>query len=261
MSAICLVLIAWGLVALVMSFLWKKQKETKNAGTVDVAWAFSFGFVALFYLFFSDTEGTGAFEKKLLIAGLVCLWSFRLGSYLYRRVVGEEEDGRYAELRSSWGEDFEKKIFIFFQFQALTVGLLSLAFFVPMYTSWGSLDLVASIVFVVALTGETIADRQLERFKSNPSNRGRVCREGLWAYSRHPNYFFEWMHWWAWPLFAFSSSYVWIPLGIAALMLFFIIKMTGIPATEKRMLESKGEEFREYQRTTSAFVPWFPKTK
>jgi len=257
MSPILLVLIAWALVAVVMVPLWQKQKVTKNAGTVDVAWSLSFGFVAVLYFFLSGSSGE--LGKKLLICCLVCLWSFRLGSYLWRRVVGEEEDGRYAALRESWGDKFETNLFYFFQFQAATVALLSLAFLVPLYTAWRPLDLLAALVFLVAFVGETIADLQLERFKRNPENKGRVCKVGLWQYSRHPNYFFEWMHWWAWPLFSLSSSYFWLPLGITFLMLFFIIKMTGIPATEKRMMESKGEEFLEYQRTTSAFIPWFPK--
>ena len=105
--------------------------------------------------------------------------------------------------------------------------------------------------------GESIADAQLARFRSQPASRGKVCEAGLWRYSRHPNYFFEWLHWWAYVMFAIGASHWWIALLLGpVLMLIFLLKITGIPHTEARALESRGQAYRQYQRTTSVSVPW-----
>ena len=112
----------------------------------------------------------------------------------------------------------------------------------------------------MALAGEALADRPLEWFKKDPKNRGRVCQVGLWRYSRHPNYFFEWLAWMAFALFALPSPLGFLSLACPALMLWFLLKVTGIPATEAQALRSKGEAYREYQQSTSAFFPWRPKS-
>jgi len=120
-------------------------------------------------------------------------------------------------------------------------------------------DVLAIAVWIVAIAGEGVADRQLARFRADPENRGKTCRAGLWRYSRHPNYFFEWVHWFTYVLLAFGSPYVWLTLAGPAVMLLFLYKVTGIPYTEKRALMSRGDDYRRYQETTSAFVPWFPR--
>ncbi len=126
-------------------------------------------------------------------------------------------------------------------------------------TPLGWLDALGALVLLTSVVGESIADRQLERFRADPANKGRVCRDGLWRYSRHPNYFFEWIHWLAYvPLTAGTG---WLPyMFIAPLILvLLIVFLTGIPPTEAQSLRSRGEAYREYQRTTSAFFPWFPR--
>ena len=100
---------------------------------------------------------------------------------------------------------------------------------------------------------------QLKQFKANPANKGRVCQAGLWNFSRHPNYFFEWLVWVAFFLFALGSPWGWVTIYCPALMLFFLLKVTGIPMTEELAVKTKGDAYREYQRTTSVFVPWFKK--
>jgi steroid 5-alpha reductase family enzyme len=109
--------------------------------------------------------------------------------------------------------------------------------------------------------GEGVADEQLAAFKRDPANRGRVCQRGLWNFSRHPNYFFEWFVWVAWALYALASPFGWGALICPALMFFFLFRVTGIPATEAQSLRSRGEEYARYQRTTSSFVPWFKKSE
>jgi steroid 5-alpha reductase family enzyme len=93
----------------------------------------------------------------------------------------------------------------------------------------------------------------------NPANRGKTCQEGLWRYSRHPNYFFEWLHWFAYVSWAAGSGLEWLAWMGPVIMLWFLVKVTGIPASEAQSLKSRGEEYREYQRRTSAFIPWFRK--
>ena len=111
------------------------------------------------------------------------------------------------------------------------------------------------------MRGEALADSQLTRFKANPDNAGQVCKQGLWRYSRHPNYFFEWLHWFAYLVIGATFTTL---MGYAALagpivMLVFLVFVTGIPYTEMRAVQSKGEAYRQYQRETSAFIPWSPK--
>jgi steroid 5-alpha reductase family enzyme len=125
--------------------------------------------------------------------------------------------------------------------------------------SYGITVVVGACLGVLSIAGESLADRQLSRFKQKPDSVGRTCREGLWRYSRHPNYFFEWLHWCSYPLIAIGASqagWLWcLPLA----MFVFLWFVTGIPYTEKQALKSRGDDYRDYQRTTSAFFPWRPK--
>ena len=126
-------------------------------------------------------------------------------------------------------------------------------------SAFGARDLAGAALWLASVTGEGIADRQLGRFRSEPSNRGKVCREGLWAWSRHPNYFFEWLHWWAYPLLAAGSSLAGFAWAGPFVMFFFLTKITGIPLTEARSLRSRPESYRRYQREVSAFFPLPPR--
>jgi steroid 5-alpha reductase family enzyme len=164
-------------------------------------------------------------------------------------------------LRESWGQRAQAFFFWFFQVQALWTAMFSIPFLVvafndaPAPSPW---DIAGIAAALVAIAGESLADAQLARFRADGKNKGRTCRAGLWRYSRHPNYFFEWIHWWAYVLLAVGSSCWWAALSGPAIMLLFLYKVTGIPYTEKRALASRGEDYRRYQETTSAFIPWFP---
>lgn len=246
-------------VCIVMAGAWLKQRRTKNAGIVDVLWAGSIGALALLYLLTAD----GWFPRRLLACGIAIAWSARLTWYLAGRVASEPEDGRYKELRDEFGKDFDRWIFWFFQAQALLAVLLSLAVLVPasaeLPEAWRVLDFVGLGVFAVSLVGEAIADRQLHAWRRNPANRGVTCRAGLWRYSRHPNYFFEWLHWFAYPLIAIGLPWGWtLWLGPVA-MYVFVVRVTGIPPTERQSIRSRGDDYRAYQRTTNAFFPGPPR--
>jgi steroid 5-alpha reductase family enzyme len=253
-----LALVSWLMAAVVMAALWFVHLKIKNAAIVDVGWAGNFTLIAIL----GYVLGDGYPGRKLLISFMVILWSARLAYYLFRRTVGHEEEGRYKQLRQQWGEHINRKFFVFFQFQAGLNVILSLPFFLAYLNPTreiSPLEWFGLALWLVALIGEALADKQLSDFKSNPENRGQVCRVGLWRYSRHPNYFFEWLIWAAYFVFALASPLGWLAAISPLLMLYFLFKLTGIPATETQALRSKGEAYREYQRTTSTFVPWFPK--
>ncbi len=252
------ILIAWLAMAMVMASLWLVQRVTRNAGIVDVAWSFGTALSAVWLLLYADGDVT----RRWIVGGMVGLWGARLGWHLATRMTREPEDGRYQQMRQRWGDHEQWKLFGFFQIQAAWAVL----FAIPMLAAgmntrepmaW--FDVAAIAVWLVSITGTTVSDWQLSRFKSRDNSSGKVCRVGLWQYSRHPNYFFEWVGWWAYLLLAVGSSWWWVAALGPAVMLFFLLKVTGIPPTEARALESRGDAYRDYQRTTSAFFPLPPK--
>lgn len=243
-----------------MALIWIISVRIRNAGIVDIAW--SAGFTPLAWLYF--WQGEGASFRKLMITAMVSGWSLRLGLHLYKRVMGHHpvEDARYAQFREKWGAAFNSKMFWFFQIQALLLWALTLPFLLAcMNPSPGvhALEWAGLALWCIALIGETIADRQLAAFAAKPENRGKVCRQGLWNYSRHPNYFFEWMIWVAYFVFALAQPHGIWTIYCPLIMLHFLLNVTGVKLAEQGSLKRRGDAYREYQRTTSAFVPWFNK--
>ena len=248
------------LIAMVLAFsaVYAAARRSGNAGLVDVAWSAGFSVVAAL----AAALGSGWPARRFLIAAMTAAWSLRLAVYLYGRVVGHAEDGRYVELKRRWGAQVNRKMFEFFQFQALLVVALSAPLLVAASNPAPGLhppEWAAAALFAIALGGEAVADAQLARFKAAGGGPGRVCDVGLWRYSRHPNYFFEWLVWVSYFAFAAASPGGLWTLYCPALMLYFLFRVTGIPATEEQALRTKGDAYREYQRRTSAFVPWFPR--
>ena len=240
---------------IVMTALWLLQRRTGNAGVVDVGWSAGVGIVGVL----AAALGAGWAPRRLLVGAMIALWALRLAAYILRRVLGEPEDGRYARLRVEWGAGFQRRLFFFYQAQAVLAALFALPVWVVTgdpRPGWGARELAAVAVWLAAVAGESLADRQLARFRADPANRGRTCSSGLWRYSRHPNYFFEWLHWWAYVVLALGAPLAWLTLVGPVLMLYFLLKVTGVPATEARALLSRAD-YAEYQRTTSAFIPWF----
>ena len=249
----------WGASVLVLQALWFVQRRHKDAGLADVGWAGSLAALAIWYAVVG--EGSGA---QRLLAGIVGgLWGGRLALHLlFDRCLGKPEDGRYAYLREHWGERADVQFLWFFQLQALVAALLSVPFLLMagnpaealLPVQWFGLAL-----FVLAKGGEVVADRQLARFRARPDSRGRTCREGLWRYSRHPNYFFEWLVWCTFAALAWPAPGGPWALAMPVLMYVLITKVSGIPYTEAQALRSRGEDYRRYQRTTSPLIPWFPR--
>lgn len=253
-----LLLTAYLAMVVVMAGLWVLQLRGRNASIADVGWCMGLMAVVLWYA----TEATGEGERKILVAVMAALYAGRLGLYiLLNRVIGKTEDARYRCLREQWGSSATVKMFGYFQLQALAVVAFSLPFLVLIQNPrppFALVELVGLLIWIVAVTGEAMADWQLAQFRSKPWNRDRVCRDGLWFYSRHPNYFFEWIHWWAYVVMAIGTP-GWILTWIGPVAMgWALLKVTGIPLAEAQALASRGEDYREYQRTTSQFVPWFP---
>lgn len=257
---ICLLLVATGFAVALMLIIWGVALRINNLGIVDIAWSFSFLPIVIFFAVV--THGDPA--RRWLVAAMAGLWSLRLGTHVGVRVVKAHprEDVRYGKFRTEWKAKFKLISFAFFQLQALSIGALSTVFLLPCLNSRPeitALEWAGVVIWAIALAGESVADTQLKRFMANPTNAGRICQSGLWNYSRHPNYFFEWLVWVGFFLFAWDSPEGCFTVLCPGLMLYFLLRVTGIPLTEEFSVKSKGDAYRHYQQTTSAFVPWFKK--
>jgi len=250
-----------GILCLLQLGLWFWQLRTRNAGWVDVGWAFGLAVVALV----AATLGPAPVERRLLVGAMGGLHGLRLGLHLWHRVATDtHEDGRYQALRAAWQQGLQLKFFAFFQVQALLDVALGWPFLLAAWNlrpSLHPLEWVAALLWLAAWVGEAMADAQLRRFKARPEMAGRTCRDGLWRYSRHPNYFFEWLVWVAYFLLALTAPWGWTAVLAPVLMLHFLLRVTGIPYTEAQSLRSRPEDYARYQRETSPFIPWFPKAQ
>jgi steroid 5-alpha reductase family enzyme len=260
MTPLLLILSALAGLCVLFAGLYLVARHIDNYGIVDIAWSYAFAALAWHYALLAP----GWPVRKALLAAMVALWSLRLGTHLHRRVMGHHpvEDGRYVQLRKDWADNFAPKMFGFFQLQAASVVLLGGAFLVASLNpapQLHPLEIAGAALWLLALVGEAVADWQLAVFKRDAASTGKVCTAGLWRYSRHPNYFFEWLVWVAYFVFALASPHGWVAAIGPASILFLLLRVTGIPLTEEQAIRSKGDAYRRYQQTTSAFVPWFPK--
>jgi steroid 5-alpha reductase family enzyme len=260
MHPLLLAALALALCCTAFAALYLLARRIDNYGIVDIAWSYAFGQVALLYAVLAP----GWPPRRALVAALALVWSVRLGAYLHNRVMDHhpEEDGRYKAMRTRWTANFAAKMAGFYQLQAASVVLLATPFLLalarpePGFT-W--IDTFALALFLLALAGETLADAQLAAFKKAPANKGRVCDTGLWALSRHPNYFFVFLTWLSFALFALPAAWGWLGLIAPASILYLLLCVTGIPMTEEQALRTKGDAYRAYQARVSPFIPWFPR--
>ncbi len=261
MIAAALVLAAVAL-CLSMAGAWLLQRRTGKSGWIDAVWSVATASVgALLCLLPLNTPG-GPSSRAWLVALMLLVWGLRLGSHIAARTLHGGEDPRYADLAAQWGDSFPRRLFFFLQIQALCSFVLVASAFIASRNPApfpGLLDLFGVIVFVASITGETVADRQLQAFRNNRANKGGVCDVGLWGMSRHPNYFFETLIWVAYVLIAINapSAYPWGYLTIAApvLMYWLLAHVSGIPPLEASMAKSRGAAFANYQARVNAFFP------
>jgi steroid 5-alpha reductase family enzyme len=248
--------------SILMTLAWLVQQRSGNSGWVDTIWTLSVGLVGAGAALW-PVAGAAPNARQWLVAALVLIWSLRLGVHIAVRTVALPDDPRYAAFARDWGLDAPRKMFIFLQNQGFGSIPLAFSIFIAARFPDSSLrlqDALGALILIAAIAGEAVADTQLKRFRLDPANQGRVCDIGLWRWSRHPNYFFEWLGWLAYPVIAISPEYGWgwASLPAPAFMYWILVHVTGIPPLEAQMLRSRGERYRDYQSRTSAFFPLPP---
>lgn len=236
-------------------------RKVKLMAIVDTIWTAGLGISALVYHTVLGLESIRSWAVLLVIF----LWSFRLSFHLYRdRVFSGHDDPRYKALAEHWGARSARNFYFLFLAQIIFIALFLFPVSIAMQNPqplWAWTDTLAVLIGISAMLGEWIADRQLANFRANPKNKGGVCKERLWRYSRHPNYFFEWLHWFAYLAFSMGSSLVGFALVGPIAMFIFLRFLTGVPYAEMSSLKSRGEAYRQYQSSTNAFFPWIPRDK
>ena len=246
--------------AMAMSFAWALQRATGASGWVDTVWSFAVGIVGMAAAL-RPIDGIVS-PRQWMVASLVGFWSLRLGGHIARRTMRGGDDPRYAVLAQEWGKNFPLRLFLFLQIQAVAGVILVLAVRLAAtnkaaFPSYG--DMAGVALLSVAIAGEAVADAQLDRFRLQYQGSLSVCETGLWRWSRHPNYFFEWLCWCAWPLIAIDLTgahpWGWISLAAPALMYALLVHVSGIPPLERHMIATRGNDYRRLQARVNAFFP------
>lgn len=241
-----------------VTLTWVFAKKVNNFSIIDATWSFSFLIQGLLFSLLSSGDP----ERKTLALAMLGLWSLRLGYFLTKRIYNHHPhiDSRYLKLQEEYGANYLFRFYLFYLMQAVSVSVLTLPFvFVFQNESpVSAYEWAGLLVWAIALAGESLADHQMNRFKKDPSNRGKTCTIGLWKYSRHPNYFFESVIWWGYYLL-FIGSGVWWGIYAPIIILHLLLNVTGVPPSEEQALKNRGDDYKRYQAVTSKFIPWFPK--
>jgi steroid 5-alpha reductase family enzyme len=250
--------------SVIMSGAWVIQQRTGNSGWVDTTWTFGLSLVGIGAALLLAPHNYP--PREMIVAVLIAAWAARLGIHIAQRSARIDDDPRYAKLAQDWGRDAPRWMFIFLQQQAMGTVPLVLAIYLAAKNPAAAFrlqDYLGIAIIVVAVVGEWIADWQLQRFQRDPANRGRILDSGLWAWSRHPNYFFQWFGWLAWPVIAIDLGggylYGWLAVFGPLVMYWVLRYATGVPHLERHMERTRGEAFEAYKRRTSLFFPAPPK--
>ncbi len=264
----------WGLMgwvviltAPVMAGLWLVYHWVlRNASLADAGFCAGLGLVAVSF----SLLATGERSRRVVVAAMVTVYAVRLAVHIVKnRILRVSEDQRYQTLRRKWNGENSRSgwaecwFLVYFLGQVAAVAIMSIPVLVLMSNPaplWNVWEVWGCVIWALGVGGESVADYQLNRFRRNPNNRGKTCRRGLWRYSRHPNYFFEGVHWCAYVVMSIGLPEWWLTLVGPVVMIGALLTVSGIPLAEAQAMVSRGEEYREYQRTTSAFIPWFPGT-
>lgn len=242
-----------------MFLLWLLSLVKKDASIVDIFWGI--GFTAIALASFLITQGYHG--RKLLVLALTGIWGLRLALHIFTRNRGKGEDFRYRRMRKHYGNRFALvSLFTVFAFQGLLMWVISLPLQVaeisplPARLTW--LDYLGAAIWATGFFFEAVGDWQLAQFKSDPANQGHVMDRGLWAYTRHPNYFGDALLWWGLFLIALAT-----PAGIwtvfsPLIMTTLLMKVSGVALLEKTLVKTK-PEYQDYVRRTCPFFPWAPK--
>jgi steroid 5-alpha reductase family enzyme len=247
------IIIVYVYLVLQMCLVWIGYRLSKNPSIVDMSWSCGLMIAGLIYLGSHPMT-----ERSSIISILLIAWSLRLAFYLwYTRIRHGHVDKRYTELSGSWKINKSLGFFCNFQLQAVLIFIVSIVFLFIGNTQSANLsilDVFAVFTVIIGITGESLADLQLQNFKSK--NPGKVCNVGLWYYSRHPNYFFDWITWCGFTLFSLRFNFGCIGF-ISPLVLYLIFTRVTGPITERGSIASRGQAFIDYQKKTSMFFPCF----
>jgi steroid 5-alpha reductase family enzyme len=229
-----------------------------NNSIVDIGWGTGFFLVAL-YTYFLLPEPS---FKNAIVVLLVGLWGLRLAFHVAKRNWKKPEDYRYAAMRKRWGSQFPtlKAFFGVYMTQMVLMFVISLPIISINSTSYPTLhtwDLIGMAIWLVGYFFEVIGDKQLAHFLSQPKNKGKLMTQGLWRYTRHPNYFGEATMWWGLFLLSLHSPYAFITIVSPVTITFLLLFVSGVPLLEKKYKDRP--DFIEYKKRTSIFIPWFPK--
>lgn len=249
------------LLSAAMMGAWWLQKRTGHTGWIDVTWSFSLGAVAVLAALLPSGPDATLSVRQVCVAGLVGAWSVRLGWHILLRTRAVGDDPRYRHLIRTWGDDADRRLFWNLQIQAGVSLLLCLAVMLAAHTPNPDLrpqDILGGLLLLAGIVGEGAADYQLRQSRQRLGP-GTLCDTGLWRLSRHPNYFFEWICWCAYPViavdFAGANPFGWLALLAPLCMYWLLTSVSGIPPLEDHMIRTRGDAYRRYQARTRAFFP------
>ena len=250
----------------VMVAAWLFGLARRNAGWTDVFWSFGSGVALAGAALLPITPHGLPTQRQWLVAAMAAVWAIRLGGYIAGRVAGHGEDPRYAKFRDDFGANYPWRMLFVVLPQAPATAVLALSVLAAARApglALGLRDFAGLAILAVAVVGEAASDSQMKRFRGDPANKGRVCDVGLWAWSRHPNYFFEWLGWLAYPVIALDPSRPgsWLTLAAPVAIYVLLTRISGVPPLEAAMLVSRGDAYRAYQSRVSAFFPLPPKPR
>ncbi|ADE54548.1 DUF1295 domain-containing protein [Coraliomargarita akajimensis] len=225
---------------------------------VDLVWTSALALGAFGYAFVNDL----VYAETIPVLAVLLIWSLRLSYHLFQhRILPGKEDPRYVRLATYWGQRQVGYFYGLFLSQVVFAGLFLLPVVVALESAACACGarVLGLLIALIALLGESIADQQLAVFRQDPANAKRVCKTGLWRYSRHPNYFFEWVYWWAYVAFSWGSANWWVSLVGPAAMYCFLRYLTGIPHAERSSIARCGDAYLRYQKQTNMLIPWKPR--
>ena len=246
-------------VTALMVVVWMLSVRLRDVSIVDIAWGGAGAGIACL----SFLVAGGSTPRRIVITLMVVLWGVRLALHIGSRKKGSPEDFRYAAMRAEHGSAFPlRSLFTIFLLQAFLIWVVTLPVQVTQLAAepahLGILELVGGLVWLVGFAWESVADLQLARFLSDPANRGKVMDRGLWAFSRHPNYFGEVVLWWGVYLVALSTPWAWATIVSPILVTYLLMNLSGVPLLEDGLLDRRAGH-REYVEKTNAFFPWAPR--
>jgi steroid 5-alpha reductase family enzyme len=253
-------LLGLGAAAAYVTIVWLVSLALRNASIIDIFWGPGFIVLGMTYLLASDD---GFEARQSIVLALVTAWGLRLAMHLFNRNAGHGEDYRYESMRRRAGGAFWwRSYFTVFLLQGALMWVISAPLLAAIHSDEPDnifvTDVVGACVWGFGFAFEAVGDLQLQRFKADPANKGKVMDRGLWRYTRHPNYFGDATLWWGFFIIAAGT-----PWGVATvfsplIMTFLLTRVSGVAMLE-RTIKKRRPEYEAYERRTSAFIPLPPK--